>query len=84
MTGSRPANGPTDGQRSQQAQRLQISAGTWISCRKGRMIYRGRLLLDHDSATKPDVQITSDVASEGYRHLMAPVEIHIVGKTVIR
>lgn len=48
------------------------------------MIYRGRLLLDHDSATKPDVQITSDVAPEGYRHLMAPVAIHIVGKTVIR
>lgn len=85
MTRSRPASGPTDGERSQlQAPRLQIAAGTWISCRKGRMIYRGRLLLDHDSTTKPDVKITSDIARCGYRYLRVPVEIYIVGKTVIR
>ncbi len=48
------------------------------------MIYRGRLLLDHDSLTKPDVKITSNVARSGYRYLRKPVEIYIVGKTVIR
>jgi hypothetical protein len=56
----------------------------WISVRKGRMIYRGQLLLAHDSLTKPDVKITSDIAASGYRYLCAPVEIFIVGQTVIR
>jgi len=64
--------------------RLQIPVGKWISVRKGRMIYRGQLLLAHDSLTKPDVKITSDIAASGYRYLCAPLEIFIVGQTVIR
>jgi hypothetical protein len=64
--------------------RLEIAAGTWISVRKGRMIYRGQLLLAHDSLTKPDVKLTSDIAASGYRYLCAPVEVFIVGQTVIR
>jgi len=63
---------------------VQIAAGTWISCRKGRIIYRGQLLLEYDSITKPDVKITSDLARCGYRYLRAPLEIYVVGKTVIR
>jgi hypothetical protein len=63
---------------------LQIPAGTWISVRKGRMIYRGQLLLKHDSLTKPDVKVTSDVAASGYRYLRPPLEVFIVGQTVIR
>jgi hypothetical protein len=62
---------------------LQVPAGAWISVRKGRMIYRGQLLVDHDSQTKPDVKITSNVAAGGYRYLTAPVEIFIVGNAVI-
>lgn len=70
-------------EQSREEPALQIPAGTWISVRKGRMIYRGQLLLDHHSVTKPDVKITSDVAASGYRYLCAPVEIFIVGQSVI-
>lgn len=82
---ARPAapNSATERQRGDES-RLEIPVGMWISVRKGRMIYRGQLLLAHDSLTKPDVKITSDIAASGYRYLCAPVEIFIVGQTVIR
>lgn len=71
-------------QRSSEQPHLQIPAGTWISCRKGRIIYRGKLLIDHDSISKPEVKITSDIARCGYRLLSPPVEIYIVGQTIIQ
>jgi hypothetical protein len=80
----RPAAHADATERSGDESRLQIPAGAWISVRKGRMIYRGQLLLEHDSLTKPDVKVTSDVAASGYRYLCAPVEVFIVGQTVIR
>lgn len=80
---ARPAARTDAAEQSGDESPLRIPAGTWISVRKGRMIYRGQLLLEHDSLTKPDVKITSDVATSGYRYLRAPVEIFIVGQTVI-